>query len=294
MVTAQRREESLQDTPIAITAFTPDRIADLRDPQRHRHRRVRAEHLDREAAREQRQPWRSTSAASARQRVPWSTTRRWASTSTASTSSKAVGGVFDVVDLERVEVLRGPQGTLFGRNTTGGAVNITTKKPTGEFGLKANGTVGITTQRYGLRIDLPEYYNVAANLSVNHFQTDGWADNRYDGAGISSLQSDIEDTVASEDNWAYRLALRWRPLDSVTVDYAFDRTDNEGVPSPFQLTGVRTELFNGFTRRPFPSPPSAVPCTSKWPPRWAIRTIARRTSRSTTRPWSGPISTATR
>ena len=70
-------------------------------------------------------------------------------------------------DLRNVQVLKGPQGTLFGRNTTGGAVNIATRKPTGEFGLKANGTVGnYDSQRYGLRIDLPEYYNVAANLSV--------------------------------------------------------------------------------------------------------------------------------
>ncbi|MBK6276711.1 MAG: TonB-dependent receptor plug domain-containing protein [Gammaproteobacteria bacterium] len=252
VVTAQRREESLQDTPISITAFTPDRIADLGI---HNVTDIGEFAPNISIAK---QPGSNVSLAIYIRGVGS------AESSVVNDPkvgvyvdgvyvSKAVGGVFDVVDLERVEVLRGPQGTLFGRNTTGGAVNITTKKPTGEFGLKANGTVGnYDSQRYGLRIDLPEYYNVAANLSVNHFQTDGWADNRYDGAGISSLQSDIEDTVASEDNWAYRLALRWRPLDSVTVDYAFDRTDNEGVPSPFQLTGVRTELFNGFTRRPFP------------------------------------------
>ncbi|HQY70407.1 MAG TPA: TonB-dependent receptor [Pseudomonadales bacterium] len=252
VVTAQRREESLQDTPISITAFTPDRIADLGI---HNVTDIGEFAPNISIAK---QPGSNVSLAIYIRGVGS------AESSVVNDPkvgvyvdgvyvSKAVGGVFDVVDLERVEVLRGPQGTLFGRNTTGGAVNITTKKPTGEFGLKANGTLGnYDTQRYGLRMDLPEYYNVAANLSVNHFQTDGWADNRYDGAGISSLQSDIEDTVASEDNWAYRLALRWTPLDSVTVDYAFDRTDNEGVPSPFQLTGVRTELFNGFTRRPFP------------------------------------------
>ena len=50
--------------------------------------------------------------------------------------------ILDVFDLESVEILRGPQGTLFGRNVTGGVVNARTKRPTGEYGIDLQATVG--------------------------------------------------------------------------------------------------------------------------------------------------------
>ena len=68
-------------------------------------------------------------------------------------------------DVERIEVLKGPQGTLFGRNTEGGALSIVTKAPTGEFGGRVSGGIG----NYGgyngeVHVDLPEFHNFSVKL----------------------------------------------------------------------------------------------------------------------------------
>ncbi len=75
--------------------------------------------------------------------------------------SRSVGGVLDVLDLERVEVLRGPQGTLFGRNTIGGAVSLVTRRPSDTFGFKGAATFGSRN-----RIDLREAVDIPLSEAV--------------------------------------------------------------------------------------------------------------------------------
>ncbi|MBS0255290.1 MAG: TonB-dependent receptor [Proteobacteria bacterium] len=83
-----------------------------------------------------------------------------------------------VADIERVEVLRGPQGTLFGRNTTGGALNIITRKPSATMGLKVEGTYG----NYGLAagkviFDTGDIDGIRFTLGYGHDQRNGVTEN---------------------------------------------------------------------------------------------------------------------
>jgi iron complex outermembrane receptor protein len=254
VVTAQRREESLQDTPISITAFTENKLTDLGVFDV-------AQVADfAPNVNIQKQPSSNGNMGIFIRGMGMGETSLLADPKVGMYidgvfMSKTVGAVFDVVDIERVEVLRGPQGTLFGRNTTGGAVNVTTKKPTGEWGFKADASVGnFGYSRTGVSIDFPKIANVAAKVSLNRMKTDGWADNNYSGPAQTPMgpRDEIAKNLASEDNWAGRLALRWTPTEAVTVDYSYDMTDNQGVPAPFQITKVKDSLYNGFSTTPFP------------------------------------------
>ncbi len=118
-----------------------------------------------------------------------------------------IGATTDSFDLESLEVLRGPQGTLFGRNTTGGVVVLRTKRPTGDFGFEMRGALGsdkYKSIKLGIESSLVED-SLSGRLAVLYKENDGYFDNAQ-GGSIGKTTSKI-----------IRPTLRFTPDDSLEI-----------------------------------------------------------------------------
>jgi len=141
---------------------------------------------------------------------------------------KSTGAAFDIVDLERVEVLRGPQGTLYGKNTIGGAVNLITRKPSGEFGGQVSASYGAHDSFVGkIVVDLPEIADFSLKLSGVTKQNGGYYQN-----------SATKENFGEQDLWAGRVDLQWMPTADLSALYSYDITNSKGTPSQLALTAV--------------------------------------------------------
>jgi iron complex outermembrane receptor protein len=227
VVTAMKRETNLQDTPIAISVVDTAMIAD-------RHVQSLGDLADggvpslRVATFEARQ---SALTIGIRGIVPFDQNQ--------TAREPGVGVYIDGVylgrsqglnaalfDVERIEVLKGPQGTLFGRNTEGGALSIVTKAPTGEFDGRASAGFGNYGSYTGqVHLDLPAVANLAIKLD-----------------GVMQHQDPTtKDPLAGQIGWnAYnrvggRASARWTPFDGFTADFSFDKARDENTPFYSQL-----------------------------------------------------------
>lgn len=157
---------------------------------------------------------------------------------------KTQGGVFDLLNLERVEVLRGPQGTLFGRNTMAGAISLVTRPPSGLFG----GTAELGMGNYGSKVgkvmlDLPAIGKLKVSLGGRLERRNGWVK--------TTPGSSVRDLGNRHNEEAFA-ALRYDATDNLTLDYRFDYSKidqrplfNQAVNSELgQLFGIPGIIVN--------------------------------------------------
>jgi iron complex outermembrane recepter protein len=134
--------------------------------------------------------------------------------------ARSSGTAISLLDIERVEILRGPQGTLFGRNTIGGAVQVFSKAPSfdGVSGTAAIGAGSDGRQELRGALNLPLSDTLAVRMAGVYRKRDGYVRNIITGKDQANV-----DTVAG------RLSVLWKPTDGVRVsligDYTLDKTD---------------------------------------------------------------------
>jgi iron complex outermembrane receptor protein len=244
VVTAQKREQSLQDVPISITAVTQDVL---------RANRI-TNVLDLNAI----APNMTVHASPGGVGIPAFAMRGVVSYGVVPGSDKSIslyvdgvyigsatGSAFELPDTERIEVLRGPQGTLFGRNATGGAVSVVTRNPSGQFGVRQELTYGnYNNVRTRTRIDIPSWGPLSASVNYVHEQRDGEIKNIGAGQvwnrtgprtfeGVQVSPKTLGDKNA--DSWF--VAVRFDPNDNFSTIYKFDYTVNHGTPDGVGLIG---------------------------------------------------------
>jgi iron complex outermembrane receptor protein len=235
-VTARRREENLQDVPAAVTAFS-GRDLELRGASDITEIAQQAPSVTLEPSR----ATNSTLTAFIRgigQQDPLAGFEQGVALYVDDIYvARPQGALLDIYDVERVEVLRGPQGTLYGRNAVGGAIKYVTRRLGDEASFRAKASLGTYNQRDVVltgSVPVSDTFRVGATLaSLNR---DGFGDNLTTG-----------DEHYNKDILAYRISAEFEPTESVLVRLAYDKTDDGSNP----VAGYRVA----------PAPVSGTPVT---------------------------------
>jgi outer membrane receptor protein involved in Fe transport len=219
IVTAQKRAQSLQDVPISVTALQGEKIKDAGIPDM----TALADFV----------PNLHIAKASVNTNIYM----RGVGSGNNAGFEQSVGMYIDGVymgrgyqyrngflDIERVEVLRGPQGTLFGRNTVAGAMNVTTASPdiggdtTGEIAVFAESNGGMGGEGF---IESSFTDTFAARVAYRYNETEGYVSNTFLGEDEPELESE-----------SYRITLAWEPTDNLATTFKYSHSDAERVGAP--------------------------------------------------------------
>jgi iron complex outermembrane receptor protein len=225
IITARRRAESLQDTPVAVTALSAAALE--------RQQIVSTTDLDKVAPNIQFKSYGTLTGNNSAAQVFIRGIGQTDATPAVDPGvgvyiddvymGRSVGAAMEFRDIASVQILRGPQGTLFGRNTIGGAVLLTTNEP----GTDAGNSVRIGLGEDNLReafgaFDLPFNDQWAARIALGLKQRDGYVTRAFDGKDLGN-----------EDMKTAQVALRWRPTDAVDITLRGDYTEEDENGSPF-------------------------------------------------------------
>jgi iron complex outermembrane receptor protein len=232
VVTAQRREQDIQDVPISVTAISGDDLTEIgiRDP---RDLTLVVPSLSIQAG---------TSSTTTSLFLRGVGIGDFNSNTTGAVGvyvddvflGANAGKLFNVFDSEGIEVLKGPQGTLYGRNTTAGAIRFSSRKPTDEFSANAAISYGRFNEvQAEAGVGGPIIGEVLkARVSGTYLRRDGWMLNRVTGNKLNAL-----------DMWAGRAIVDFTPNPDVLVRAIVHGGQNRGDARQFQHRGSGVDLF---------------------------------------------------
>ncbi len=231
-VTARRRQENLQDTPAAVSVLTSETLE--------RQNIVSTTDLDRTVPNLQFKSYGTLTGNNSAAQVFIRGIGQTDATPAVDPGvgiyiddvymGRAVGGAMELRDIASVQVLRGPQGTLFGRNTIGGAVLLTTVKP----GEDAGSSIRVSTGSYALgevytAIDLPMEGAWSARVSGSYHRRDGYVTRVFDNVDLGN-----------ENTYAGQGALRYHPSEDIDFILRGDYANSDENGSPFVFRAINS------------------------------------------------------
>ncbi|MGE0387411.1 MAG: TonB-dependent receptor [Gammaproteobacteria bacterium] len=236
VVTATRREESLQEIPVAVSALTTESLETLG---------VRSvSDLQRGAI-----PSLNAQPFAGRPNDLQITVRGIGETDPVQTTldravpiymdgvylARTPGASAELTDIERMEILRGPQGIAFGRNAMGGAISLTSVKPSDKFEFREDLTYGNRSYlRSKTTINTPQWNGLSARFTYLNRSLDGFTElspialAKLRAAGVSE-ELYREDQYGWLETEGYKIALRWQPNEQWDINYSFDKTDSQYI-----------------------------------------------------------------